>query len=209
MDAHWAWVAAIGLGLFHGLNPGMGWLFAVSSGLQAGRGGAVWQALWPIGGGHLLAMAAVLVPVALLDRTLSQDGGLQVGAALLLIGFGLYKLWVPRHPRILARVGPRRLTLWSFLMATAHGAGLMLVPAFLGLGHAGHHAGHAAMLPTGVAAAVLMVAVHTLAMILAAGLVAWLVYRYLGLRLLRSAWLNTDYLWAVTLIIVGGVALVV
>ena len=86
MDAHWAWVAAIGLGLFHGLNPGMGWLFAVSNGLQAGRGGAVWRALWPIGGGHLLAMAAVLVPVALLDRALPHDAVLQLGAALLLIG---------------------------------------------------------------------------------------------------------------------------
>lgn len=204
-----AWWVVIGLGVFHGINPGMGWLFAVSNGLQARRSGAVWSALLPLGAGHLLAMAAVVLPAALLDVFVVDQAGLRIAAALLLIGFGVYKLIQPRHPRVVGRVGPTRLTLWSFLMASAHGAGLMLLPVFFELApqNADHLQHAAAMLPDTMALGLLLVALHTLTMVVTAGIIAWLVYRYFGLRLLRQAWINTDRAWAVALIAVGAIAL--
>lgn len=209
MEPVWAWVVAVGLGAFHGVNPGMGWLFAVSNGLQAGHGRAVWAALGPLGAGHFLAMAAVLFPAALVGSFVAHRTGLQFAAAVVLIGFGVYKCVRPRHPRVVARVGPKRLTLWSFLMATAHGAGLMLLPVFFDLSfHAGHANHAAATLPDGLLLGLGMATVHTVAMVATAGLVAWLVFRWLGLRLLRSAWFNTDLAWAVALIAVGLLAVV-
>lgn len=209
MTPVWPWLAAVGLGLFHGLNPGMGWLFAVSNGLQAGRARAIWAALLPIGAGHFLAMAIVLLPAAVLASLSVERPALQIAAALALIGFGGYKLARPRHPRFVARVGPRRLLLWSFLMASAHGAGLMLLPVYFAAAPAAapHHGHGAVMSAGGTPAALLMVVLHTFAMLAAAGGVAWLVYRYLGLALLRATWLNTDRLWAFALIAVGALAL--
>jgi hypothetical protein len=207
-----AWLAIIGLGCYHGLNPGMGWLFAVSNGMQARRGSAVFAALPPIAAGHCLAMAVVLLPFALLAVYVERVEQLGVFAGCLLVGFGIYKLINRRHPRFLARIGPAHLILWSFLMATAHGAGFMLVPVYLALGteqHAGASA-HAAMHPlggSGIIAALLVALLHTAAMLLSGGLVAWVVYRYLGLKLLQRVWFNLDLLWAVSLIAVGGIAL--
>src|SRR5689334_5181612 len=128
------WLAIVGLGFYHGINPGMGWLFAVSNGMQERRGSAVFAALPPLAAGHVLAMAAVLLPFALLAVSMEQVKALELFAGAALIAFGVYKLVKRRHPRYLVRVGPDRLMLWSFLMATAHGAGLMLLPAYLGLG---------------------------------------------------------------------------
>lgn len=206
-----AWLAIVGLGCYHGINPGMGWLFAVSNGMQEKRGSAVFAAVPPIAAGHVLAMAAVLMPFALVTVSLERMKGLGVLAGCLLIGFGIYKLVNRRHPRFLARVGSEHLVLWSFLMATAHGAGLMLLPVYLGLrtmSH-GHGSGHVAMgqlAGAGLLSASLVALVHTGAMMLVGGLIAWTVYRYLGLRLLRRAWFNLDLVWAVCLIAVGGIA---
>jgi hypothetical protein len=210
----WAWAAIVALGAYHGLNPGMGWLFAVSNGMQERRASGVFLALPPIAIGHFLAMAAVLLPFALLGFYIENLRMIGAAAGLILVLFGVYKLASQRHPRFLARIGPSHLILWSFLMATAHGAGLMLVPVVLGLGAhmPGAHSGHATLLgfARGDLSLTLIAAiVHTVAMVLAGGALAWVVYRYLGLRLLRRSWLNLDLLWAVMLIIVGGIALAV
>jgi len=208
----WAWWAVVGLGAYHGLNPGMGWLFAVSNGMQARRAGAVFLALPPIALGHFLAMAAALLPFTLFWVYLERAGEIRAAAGLLLLGFGIYKLVSRRHPRFLARIGPSHLALWSFLMATAHGAGLMLVPVVLGIctDMRGAHGSHQALLVLAgdsVSLTFLAVTVHTAAMVVTGGAIAWVVYRYLGLGLLRRAWLNLDLLWAVLLIAVGAIAL--
>ncbi|QKT03551.1 hypothetical protein HUS23_06885 [Ectothiorhodospiraceae bacterium 2226] len=210
-----AWLAIVGLGVFHGLNPAMGWLFAVSNGMQAGRAGGVWRALPPLAAGHLLAIGVVLLPLSLLSLYMLNLRPLAIAVGVLLIGLGLYKLLVPRHPRILARIGPRHLVLWSFLMATSHGAGLMVAPFLLDLEHAHAagdeslgHLGHLPhLMPPGLGSAALVTLVHTGFMILTAGALAWVVYRYLGLRLLRQSWFNIDVVWAVFLILVGVIAL--
>jgi hypothetical protein len=179
--------------------------------MQEKRGSAVFAALPPIAAGHVLAMSAVLLPFALVTVSLDQVRALGLLAGVMLIAFGGYKLVNRRHPRFLVRVGPDRLVWWSFLMATAHGAGLMLLPVYLGLGMTAHGSGsgHAAMAQiasAGVMSASIVAVVHTGAMLLIGGLIAWLVYRYLGLRLLQRAWFNLDLLWAACLIVVGGIA---
>ncbi len=208
-----AWLAIVGLGCYHGINPGMGWLFAVSNGMQERRGSAVFAALPPIAAGHFLAMASVLLPLALLTTYVQHAEELGWLAGCVLVGFGIYKLINRRHPRLLARIGPKHLILWSFLMATAHGAGLMLVPVYLDLRSEPHGVGvgHSALerLVSGsIVSASLVALVHTVAMLLTGGFIAWCVYRYLGLRLLQRAWFNLDLLWAVSLIAVGGIAVV-
>jgi hypothetical protein len=209
----WAWAAIVGLGAYHGLNPGMGWLFAVSNGMQLRQGKAVFTALPPIACGHLLAMAAVLLPFALIAVYVERASYVRVAAGVLLVGFGVYKLFRQRHPRFLARIGPSHLVLWSFLMATAHGAGLMLAPAVLQLCVARAGDGHEHVALTEIARGGLGVTLtaattHTIAMVLTGGAIAWGVYRYVGLGLLRRSWVNLDLLWAGLLIIVGGVALI-
>ena len=206
-----AWLIIIVLGCYHGINPAMGWLFAVSNGMQARRSGAVFFALPAIAVGHLLAMAVALLPFALLSAYLERTREISLAAGLLLIGFGVYKLIDRRHPRFLARIGPSQLVFWSFLMATAHGAGLMLAPVYLGLctGARNSSFSHRAMeelIGSGVISTSLVAVVHTLAMLLTAGLIAWLVYQYFGLRLLQRAWFNLDLLWVAFLIIVGATA---
>lgn len=207
----WAWSTIVALGAYHGLNPGMGWLFAVSNGMQARRASGVFRALPPIALGHLLAMAAALLPFALVGLYLDRLDDIRAAAALLLVIFGVYKLFSHRHPRFLVRIGPSHLTLWSFLMATAHGAGLMLVPFALSL-RADAPAAHAhhAMVDSAAAGVTLTLTatiVHTAAMVLTGGAIAWVVYRYVGLGLLRRSWVNLDLIWAVLLIIVGAIAL--
>ena len=209
-----AWLAVIGLGAYHGLNPGMGWLLAVSNGMQARQARGVLLALPPIALGHLLAMSAALLPFVLLGLYLERLRDIRVAAGVILVVFGVCKLVSTRHPRFLARIRPTHLTLWSFLMATAHGAGLMLVPVVLDLceSAAGAHAQHEAL--AGIAAGNLGVALnaatlHTVAMVLTGGAIAWVVYRFVGLRLLRRAWLNLDLLWAALLVAVGVLSLVV
>jgi hypothetical protein len=214
----WPWLALFGLGAFHGVNPGMGWLFAVALGLQERRRGAVLAALPPIALGHALSIVAVLVLLWAARESL-PDWILKVVAAAVVLGFGLYRLVRARHPGWVGmRVGFRDLTAWSFLMASAHGAGLMLVPILLGGAgeHAGHtgHAGHS-LLPDQAAgfatplAWLGAVVVHTLGHLLVAAALALLVYEKLGLSILRSAWFNLDLVWGIALVVCGVLILVV
>lgn len=208
----WAWLVVVALGAYHGINPGMGWLMAVSSGMQERRASGVFLALPPIALGHFLAMGAALLPFALLGLYLERINGIRAAAAVILIAFGIYRLLRQRHPRFLVRIGSSQLALWSFMMATAHGAGLMLVPVVLGLCAEPRdaHGGHAAVQALGggdLGLSLAASAVHTIAMVLAGGAIAWVVYRYVGLGLLRRAWINLDLLWALLLIVVGVMAL--
>lgn len=186
------------LGAGHGLNPGMGWLFAVALGFQERRGWAVWRALGPLALGHGLSVGVTLGAAAAL-ASLLPPGGLRWPTVALLFGFGLYRLLVNRHPRYGGmRVGVRDLTIWSFLMATAHGAGMMVVPLMpAGPGHAVHLAG--AMQPS-MAAALL----HSAGYLLVTGGIAVVVYHRFGLRMLRTAWINLDLLWGLALLLTAG-----
>jgi len=205
-----AWLTILAMGAYHGLNPGMGWLLAVSNGLQARQGRAVFAALPPIAFGHLVAMAAALLPFALVAAYIDGLAIIRVVAGATLLVFGIYKLLSQRHPRFLVRVGPSQLALWSFLMATAHGAGLMLVPVVLGLCTAalGDHSSFSVVAERNAGLGLLAVCAHTASMVATGGAIGWIVYRYLGLDLLRRSWFNLDLLWAVLLILVGIVSLI-
>jgi hypothetical protein len=201
------------LGAYHGLNPGMGWLFAVALGMQERKGSAVARSLVPIALGHALAIGSVVLTAAFLGMTLPLVA-IRYFVAAVLVGLGILCLVRHQHPRwVRMQVGFRDLTIWSFLMATAHGAGLMLVPVLLGSSTveaanqmAGHH-------PTSVAAsplaALLATAVHTTAYLAVTGLIAWVVYSKFGLAILRKAWLNLDLVWGAALVVTGVVTLLV
>ena len=207
------WQAMVFLGAYHGINPGMGWLFAVALGLQQGSARGVWRALPPIVAGHALSVGVVLVTVGLAQIVVPPDA-LNVLVAAMLISMGLYRLWRHGHPRFGGmQVGFRDLAVWSFLMASAHGAGLMVLPFVMQptalLAAASHeHAHHVASASTSVAVVGAMaVAVHTGAYFVVMTLVAWVVYRKLGLGLLRTAWFNVDWAWAAALVATGIVVL--
>jgi hypothetical protein len=206
------WFAVIASGLYHGLNPGMGWPLAVSAGLMERSPRALIAALGPLAGGHLLAMLFVLLPFALLVTLVEWQRQIQIGASLLVIGFGIFRLLNQRHPRAIARIKPTQLALWSFAVAIAHGAGLMLVPIYLGLcREADPYKDHEAartLIDANLGMAVLVSIVHAAAMITAGGCLAWLVYRYLGLKFVSRSWFNLDTVWAVSLVLVGTIALV-
>lgn len=206
------WLAVLGFGVYHGVNPAMGWPLAAANGLSERRSAAVFATLLPLGAGHLLAMAVVLVPFALLGWYVEWSRAVRVGAGALVLLFGLYRLIQRRHPRFLGRVRPSQLTWWSFLMATAHGAGLMLVPITLSL-CAPAAAGSAPAAPmeplmdalsSSVPLALAVALLHTLAMIVSGVTIAWLVYRYLGLRFLKQSWINLDAVWGASLVLTGA-----
>lgn len=199
------WFLVVAMGAYHGLNPAMGWPLAVASGLSERRGSAVFATLVPLGAGHFLAMAVVLVPFTVLSLILTWNRPIRLAAGVLLLLFGLYRLVDRRHPRFLARIRPTQLTLWSFLLATAHGAGLMLVPVALAMCTPAQ--GSARMPDSGLGAALVISAVHTVAMLVAGLLVAWIVYRYVGLRILNRGWLNLDVAWAASLVIAAGISI--
>jgi hypothetical protein len=212
------WLAVIALGAYHGLNPGMGWPLAVSNGMWARREKAVFATFLPLASGHFLAMAAALLPFALFLAYLDWSQTIRVAAGAIVAAFGVYKLVNRRHPRIAARLGPRHLTLWSFLTATAHGAGLMLAPIALGLcsgasstarssGIVGGHEAMTELMRSGIATSIAVSTVHTIAMVAAGGAMAWFVYRWAGLKLLRNAWLNLESVWAGSLVVTGLVSL--
>jgi hypothetical protein len=207
----WLWLAVIASGLYHGVNPGMGWPLAVSAGLMERRSAALLAALGPLAAGHLLAMLLVLLPFALLVTLVDWQRQIQVGASLVVIAFGIYRLADRSHPRALARIPPTQLGLWSFAVAIAHGAALMLVPIYLGLCRGADldsgHAAAGALINVNLGMAVLVAIVHATAMIAAGGCLAWLVYRYLGLKFVSRSWFNLDAAWAVSLILVGAIAL--
>jgi hypothetical protein len=207
------WLAVVASGLYHGVNPGMGWPLAVSAGLMERSSRALVAALWPLSVGHVLAMFLVLLPFGLLVTLVEWQRLIQVSASLLVIGFGIFRLVNRRHPRALARIRPTQLGLWSFAVAIAHGAGLMLVPIYLGLCRAsdpnkGHDAA-GALINANLGMAILVSVVHTLAMIAAGGFSAWLVYRYLGLKFVSRSWFNLDATWAVSLILIGALSLAI
>ena len=209
MNGLWPWLAVFGLGLFHGVNPAMGWLFAVALGLQEQKRAAVFRALPPIVLGHALSIAIIIAAV-LVARISLPHRPLKIAAAAILFGFGLYRLFRSRHPNWVGmRVGFGDLTLWSFVMASAHGAGLMLVPFFLGspvARDAHHHDSHALALANFSAPSLLTVSVvvHTLGYLIATALVAILVYEKLGVSILRRAWFNIDLVWMVALMVTGA-----
>jgi hypothetical protein len=212
------WLTVLALGLYHGVNPAMGWPLAVANGLTERRPGAVFRTVLPLGGGHLAAMAVVLVPLAWLQLYVTWNETIRLAAGGLVLLFGLYKLAWTRHPRALARVPPTRLAWWSFLMATAHGAGLMLVPFMLRLCEAPSQGGEVARAHAAVADALVrsdlaialgVALAHTAAMMGAGLAMAWLVYRYLGVQFVRRSWFNLDRIWAASLVAAGaaGVAM--
>ena len=205
------WLTVIASGLYHGVNPGMGWPLAVSAGMMEKSPGALVAALWALAAGHLLAMLLMILPFSLLVTLVYWQRQIRIGASLLVIGFGVFRLLDRRHPRALARIKPSQLGLWSFAAAIAHGAGLMLVPIYLGLCQAdGLDRGNAAastLISANLGMAVIVSIVHSGAMIAAGGLSAWLVYRYLGLKFVSRSWFNLDATWAVTLVLVGALSL--
>jgi hypothetical protein len=215
---HWFWLTLFLLGAYHGINPGMGWLFAVALGLQEKSGGAVMRALLPLGLGHALAIGGV-VALTGLARIVLPLAALRIIAAVILFAFGLYFLLRKKHLSWGGmRVGFGDLTLWGFLMASAHGAGLMILPVLFGaLGEVSpagavavhHDMPHEMPMPgsTGPWIGLGVVAVHLAGYLVVAGLAAWIVYAKLGLALLRKAWINLDLPWAVALVASGFLVL--
>ncbi|MFM0239274.1 hypothetical protein [Paraburkholderia phytofirmans] len=205
------WLAILASGLYHGINPAMGWPLAVSSALMERRARALFSTLVYLAVGHVLAVLLVMLPFAMLTILLAWQRAIQVGASVLVIGFGVFLLIRRRHPRVLVRIPPSRLTLWSFAVAIAHGAGLMLVPIYLGLCSAydmdrGHRAAQT-LIEANLGMALLVSGVHACAMMVAGGLLAWLVYRYLGLKFVSRSWFNLDAVWALSLVLVGALSL--
>lgn len=201
------WWAVIFSGVYHGINPGMGWPLAVSAGLMERKHSALPKALGMLALGHLLAMLAILLPFSLMTVLLIWETELRIGAGLLVIAMGLYLLINRKHPKFLARVHPARLTLWSFLAAMAHGAGLMLVPIYLGIcaidaNETGHVAARTLM-SGNIGNALAVAIVHTLAMTAAGGIIATIIYFWLGLKFLSRTWFNLDIIWAISLVLVG------
>ena len=204
------WIAL--LGVYHGINPGMGWLFAVALGLQQRTARGVWRALPPLALGHAAAVGVVLLAAGLAQVAIPLET-LRIVVGATLVTLGGYRLWRHRHPRFGGmQVGFRDLTIWSFLMASAHGAGFMVLPFVLGISPAAtaaatahlHSAGTGNVGPwlNGVA-----LAVHTGTYLATAGVMAWMIYGWLGLAVLRAAWFNLDWLWAGALVITGAVVL--
>ena len=218
----WPWIALAALGAYHGINPAMGWLFAVALGLQERSRGAVFNAFPPIALGHA-ASVALVVGVVIVGRTIVPIDALKFVACVVLVGFGIYKLVRSTHPRWVGmRVGFRDLTAWSFLMASAHGAGLMLVPILLRLpGYRVQvvdlrdvpHVEYMALgAPDSVATLVSQaaaVAIHTLSMFGVMAAVAVIVFEKVGVSVLRRGWFNLDRVWAIVLIVAGVLTLVV
>jgi hypothetical protein len=201
--------ALIALGAFHGANPAMGWLFAVARGMQERDYRALLRALPPIALGHLASVAAVAVAVSVTGSVVASSV-LAIAGGLLLVGFGLWRLLSQRHFRWVGMsLSNRELINWSFLMSSAHGAGLMLLPVLVIGVSSPHHHGLLAAAPSaaGTTTAALnglaAVAIHTLAMFLVATTIALLVYRVVGLGVLRHAWFNLDRMWAAVLITAG------
>jgi hypothetical protein len=204
-----SWVVLMALGAFHGINPGMGWLFAVALGMQARRRSAVLKALLPLGAGHALAVAAA-VSAVLAIGAMAPVAWLRWSTAGILISLGALRIFRHRHPRWGGmRVGMGGLTLWSFLMATAHGAGLMVVPVFVSMTMAGsgvqhmHHMNHMPTAGTGAGTAFVATGLHALGYLGVTAFIAVLVFEKLGVGILRRAWFNLDLIWAASLVTTG------
>jgi hypothetical protein len=212
MNVPGSWAILAALGAFHGINPAMGWLFAVALGLQRRTRVAVLTSLVPIAAGHALAIGAIVGVFVALRLFIDLDA-LRIACAILLLAMAIVRLAGGHFGRIGMQVRFHHLLLWSFLMATGHGAGVMLIPVLLHLPVGASHSAHlhstglSGMAPS-LSVAVAAVAVHTLAMLASAGIIAIVVYEWVGLAFLRRGWVNFDWLWSAALA-VAGVALVV
>ena len=209
----WPWLAVAALGAYHGVDPSMGWLFAVALGLQERRRAKVLWSLLPIALGHLLSIGVVVAIIGGLRLFVAIEWLRPIGAGALIL-FGLFRfIWPRAHPRWVAmRVNAPQLTLWSFLMASAHGAGLMLFPILLGMTPHGEHAGHQMAMERAVhtmSQAVAVILLHTSAMMVVMGAIAIIVYDFIGLAILRSAWINLDMIWAGALVAAGIISIVI
>jgi hypothetical protein len=206
------WLAVVASGVYHGINPGMGWPLAVSAGLMGRSRKQLGIALVPLAVGHILAMLVILLPFALVSALLDWQYEIRAGASVTVIAFGIFRLITRRHPRALARIKPTQLALWSFVIATAHGAGLMLLPIYFGLCSTERldaaHQATSILMAQSLWMALLVSVIHALAMVAAGGLVALLVHAWLGLRFLSQSWFNLDLVWAVSLIVIGGVGII-
>ena len=203
------WLAVVASGVYHGVNPGMGWPLAVSAGLM-GRGRRdLIASLGPLGAGHFLAMAGILAPFAAMTALVAWQHEIRTGAGLSVVAMGVYLLINRRHPRFLARIKPTQLMLWSFAVAMAHGAGLMLLPIYLGICSAGGqgsgHQAAAALMRGNLGTAIAVSIVHAMALIVTGGMVALAVHEWLGLRFISKSWFNLDVVWALSLIFVGAI----
>jgi len=219
MNHAWPWLTLAILGAYHGLNPAMGWLFAVALGLQEKRRSAVVAALWPIAAGHAAAILLTILLLRFIQTFLSLHT-LRLTVAMILFATGVYRMFRASHPRGAGmRVGWKDLFLWSFLMASGHGAGLMLIPVLLAPAMAGttptmtHSMTQAMPAPSvslSMSVIALAVLVHTLSLLAVAGALAILVfetYERVGLGPLKNAWLNFDLIWAIALLLAGCVTL--
>jgi len=203
----WPWLTLVLLGAWHGLNPAMGWLFAVALGLQQKSRGAVFRAMIPIATGHALAIGLVVFVLFVLGAAVPV-GWLQLGGAAILLGLGGWRLWRTRHPIWVGmRVGFWDLIGWSWIMASAHGAGVMLIPLLLGATCGETLSGKARLLFSSSSFAAGAVLVHTISHLTVAGIIAWLVYDCIGLTVLRRSWFNVDLVWSFSLLAGGTVLL--
>lgn len=200
-----AWSAMIAFGAYHGLNPGMGWLFALALGLQQKSEQAIWKSMLPISVGHAASIVIMAVAVLAAGHLISTIV-LRYITASLLLAFGVFKLFTYyRHPRWVGmRVGLRDLFVWSFIMAVAHGAGLMVAPTLLEIANT---TGYQSASIHASAGLMIGVALHTTAMLAVMAIIATIVYRKLGLNILRQSWINFDLIWAVALLVVGATSL--
>lgn len=204
------YAALAALGAFHGLNPAMGWLFAVARGMQERSVRVVLRSLPPIAAGHL-ASVAIVAAVVSATRSVVAANIVGIAGGVVLVGYGLWRLLSERHFRWAGmRLSAVQLAGWSFLVSSAHGAGLMLLPVLAteALPAAGGHAGHALAAPaagalTGLAAA----GVHTVAMIAVQAICALVVYEFVGVGILRRAWFNVDRLWAAVMVAAGALTI--
>jgi len=204
-----SWAMLMTLGAFHGINPGMGWLFAVALGMQERRRGAVLRALVPLGAGHALAVAGA-VGAALAIGFVIPLGWLRWPIASVLISLGVLRFFRHRHPRWAGmRVSMGRLTMWSFLMASAHGAGLMVVPVFMGISMSGtgEHVHHMATAGAGAGPAFFAIGLHSLGYLAVTAFIAVVVFERIGVGILRRAWFNLDLIWSAALIATGTLTL--
>jgi len=205
------WSAVLASGLYHGANPAMGWPLAVSNALMERSDRGLFAALGYLAFGHALAVLAVTLPFGMLAALLAWQSQIRIAASLMVIGFGVVLLIWPRHPRSLARIPPSQLALWSFAVAIAHGAGLMLVPIYLGLCQGidtdSSHQAARTLVNVNLGMALLVAVVHVAAMITCGGFLAWLVYRHLGLKFVARSWFNLDAIWAASLVLIGALSL--
>lgn len=222
----WPWAALFLLGAYHGVNPGMGWLFAVALGMQKKSGAAVWQSLVPIAAGHFVAIGLVVAAAAMAGAVLPLRY-VKMAAACVLLAFGLHRLLRKSHPRWGGmQIGFRDLSIWSFLMASAHGAGFMLlpillkmsaVPAAAAVGDSAHHLhalgfagpGTVGLGTLGPWTASIALLVHTFGYLFVTGLIAFVVYVKVGLEVLRTTWVNLDLIWAAALLATAGLTLLI